>query len=298
MTRLISFLVLTLTVVLPAIGVSGQDETVKSLVAKLSDVDDDARCKAAEELRKLLASDAGARTNNRGRLYWQERVGQVKPGMTHEEVERLLPPADSSADGMEHWSGGSGNRGWRLDDYWTVTVYYHYPDKVHEMRPSLHRRAAAVGAQQPEGFTGTWTTYYVNGQKANEVEFKNGNKDGTHTTYHDNGRKSVEQHYVAGTCSGTDRGWYADGAPAYEGIYVDGKQDGRWTHWSEDGRLRSRREMRAGEYDGTNAYWHENGQKQYESTYRNGKKHGLDRAWTAEGELNWARTYENGELVE
>jgi hypothetical protein len=275
---------------------SAQDETVKALITKLSDTDSAVRANAAAELRKLLASDAGARTNNHGRLYWEERLTKVKPGMKHEEVERLLPPADDSIS--EHWSGGTGNRGWRLDDYWTVVVHYNYPDSVHEMRPSLHRRAQAVGAEPPPNFTGTWTTYHVNGERASELSYKNEKSDGTFTSFHDNGRKSVEQHYANGTCSGADRGWYADGAPAYEGNYVEGKQDGTWTHWSEDGRLRSRYEMRAGVYHGVNISWHENGQKHYESTYRKGKQDGPDKSWTADGELNWSRIYENGELVE
>jgi hypothetical protein len=275
---------------------SAQDDAVKALIAKLSDVDVDVRANAARELRRLLASDDGARTNNRGRLYWEERLNQVQPGMTHDEVKRLLPPIETNI--MEIWSGGTGNRGWRLDDYWTVVVHYNYPDSVHEMRPSLRRGARAVGAKPPANFTGTWTTYHVNGQKAHELNYKNGKYDGTYTSYHDNGRKHVEQHYIDGVCSGTDRGWYADGARSYEGKYVDGKQDGRWTHWTEDGRLKSRYEMKAGEYHGINTSWHENGQKHYENTYRNGKKHGADKAWTADGELNWSRTYEQDELVE
>lgn len=281
---------------LPVITASAQDDVVQALIAKLSDVDSGIRASAAENLRKLLASDAGARTNNRGRLYWEERLNQVKPGMTHDEVKRLLPPADTT--GAEMWSGGTGNRQWRLDDYWTVVVHYYYPEIVHEMRPSLRRHAREVGVDLPENFTGTWTTYYVNGQKAHQMEYKNGKYDGTFTSFHDNGRKSVEQHYVDGTCSGTDCGWYVDGAPAYEGNYVNGKQDGMWTHWSEDGRLQSRYTMRAGKYHGTHSAWHESGQKQYESTYQNGEKHGPDNGWSADGELLWSRSYKNGELVE
>jgi antitoxin component YwqK of YwqJK toxin-antitoxin module len=291
-----SFLFLALSAWLAAASASAQDETVTALITKLSDVDSEIRANAAAELRKLLTSDAGARTNNHGRLYWVDRLNQVKPGMTHDEAKRLLPPTHDNI--MEAWSGGTGNRTWRLDDYWTVTVHYYYPDSVHEMRPSLHRRARAVAAQVPASFTGTWTTYHVNGQRSHEVNYKSGKYHGTLTAFHDNGRKLFEQHYVDGTCSGTDCGWYFDGAPSYEGDYVDGKQDGTWTHWSEDGRLQSRRELRAGEYDGVNTTWHENGQKRYESAYKAGKKHGHDKAWDADGKLLWSRTYENGELVE
>lgn len=281
---------------LAATAASGQDDTVKRLIGELANVDGAVRDGAAAKLRELLASDKGARTNNRGRLYWEERLNQVQAGMSHEEVKRLLPPADASVS--EGWSGGSGNRQWRLDDYWMVNVYYYYPDRVHEMRPTLRRQAREVGVDLPADFTGTFVTYYVNGRKSSEVEYKNGKTHGTFTWFHDNGRKAYEQHYVDGTCSGADRGWYADGGLAYEGNYMDGKQEGTWTHWREDGRLQSRREMQAGEYHGLNTSWYENGQKQYESNYQNGKRHGPDKAWTDGGELNWSRNYEQGELVE
>ena len=42
---------------LPVITASAQDDAVKALVAKLSDVDSDIRENAATNLRKLLASD-------------------------------------------------------------------------------------------------------------------------------------------------------------------------------------------------------------------------------------------------
>jgi hypothetical protein len=298
MTRQVPVLTLLLiTLLLSAMATStlAQDATVKALIAKLSDGDNDVRSKAAAELRQLLAGDSGARTNNRGRLYWEERLRQVKPGMKHDDVQRLLPPTGKSL--MEVWSG-TGNRQWRLDDYWTVLAYYNYPDSVHDWTPTLRRRAREVSVDPPVGFTGTWTTWHVNGQKSHEVNYKNGKKDGAFTSFHDNGRKAVEQHYVNGTCSGPDLGWYADGAPVYEGSYVEGKRDGTWTHWTEDGRLQSREQMRLGENHGVRISWHENGQQHYETTYRNGKMHGPDKSWTVDGELNWSRIYEDGALIE
>ena len=115
----------------PIVGapVSAAD-IVENLIVKLGDMDSQARSAAAAELRQLLAGDFGARTNNHGRPYWKERLQQVKPGMTHEVVQRILPPVDKHIS--EVWSGGTGNRHWRLDDYWVVVVHYNYPDSVHE----------------------------------------------------------------------------------------------------------------------------------------------------------------------
>jgi hypothetical protein len=271
-------LVATLLVVAAPSIAEADDKIVADFVAKLANVDGDLRAGAAAELRRLLAGDFNARTNNHGRLYWQERIDQVKPGMKHEEVLRILPPVDKQISGQG--SGRWHNRQWRLDDYWVVLVNYNNPDTVHEARASLDRRAREVWVDPPAGFAGTWTTWHVNGQKAHEAEYKDGKRNGMLTQYYDNGRKAYEQHYVAGTCSGPDRGWYADGSKSYEGQYVDGKQDGTWTHWYQDGRLQTRRGMRQGEFHGVSTTWHENGQKQYETAYQDGKKHGPDESGT------------------
>jgi hypothetical protein len=270
-------------------------EKVNSQIARLSDADGSARAAAAAELRRLLAGDFNAITNNHGRLYWEEKVRQVKSGMKHEEALRILPPADQNISGAG--SGQSHNKSWRLDDYWVVTVYYNNPDLVHEMLPSLNHRARAVWVEPPAGYAGKWTTWHVNGQKAQEIEYQDGKYHGTYAAFYDNGRIAYQQTYENGVSNGADQGWYADGGKSYEGQSINGKQDGTWTHWHADGRLQTRREFRSGELHGVSTAWYENGQKQYESTYQDGKKHGPDKAWTSSGDLNWSRTYGQGILV-
>ena len=294
--RIVAFLVVGLLLAVVETVAFANDQVVAELLGKLADPDSQVRSDAAAELRRLLAGDFGARTNNHGRLYWEERLRQVKPGMKHEEVLRILPPVDKDISG--NWSGGTGNQHWRLDDYWVVGVHYFYPDIVHEMRPTLNRRARDIWVDPPAEFTGTWTTWHVNGQKAREVEYEHGKRNGALIYFYDNGRKCFKQHYVDGTCSGRDRGWYADGSKSYEGQYVDGKRDGVWTHWYQDGRLQSCEELRMGESHGIRTAWHENGQKHYESSYKNGKKHGPDKAWDADGNLHWSRVYRSGELID
>jgi hypothetical protein len=105
------------------------------LVAALSDPSNEARALAAASLRRLLAADPGARTNDHGREYWQKRVAKVKPGMRHAQVVKLLPPYDKTlSEERLLWSGpGSGQSHygwWRLDHYWMVSISYRNPDTV------------------------------------------------------------------------------------------------------------------------------------------------------------------------
>ena len=59
--------------------------------------------------------------------------------------------------------------------------------------------------------------HYPNGQKYQEKNYKDGEKDGKWTTWYENGQK-----------------WY-------EGTYKDGKMDGLWTGWYENGLKESER---------------------------------------------------------
>jgi antitoxin component YwqK of YwqJK toxin-antitoxin module len=130
----------------------------------------------------------------------------------------------------------------RLDDYWVVTLYLvDYANKkiAPEPPPALRASARSVWVQPPANHTGQWTTYFVNGQKAHEIQYRAGKYDGPFTAFHDDGSKAYQQHYKAGVCHGTDTGWHRNGQKAYEGIYEHGKQIGTWRWWDEAGKVTS-----------------------------------------------------------
>lgn len=271
------------------------------LLSALSDPSSESRADAAAALQRLLIANPSARTNDHGQDYWTRRVDSVRPGMMHSKVIELLPPHDRSLSADELlWSGpGTGDSHsamWRLDHYWTVTIHYRNPDRVID-RPTLKRNAMHIWVKPPEDYTGTWVTWYVNGCKSHEIEYKHGKYDGAFVTFYDNEQISVQQHYSDGVCSGIDSGWYSDGSKSYQGAYVNGKQQDVWTHWSPDGSLRSRCEYRDGMWHGTWTTWRKDGKRVREVSYRNGKKHGMDKEWDGNGKLLWSRHFENGELM-
>ena len=75
---------------------------------------------------------------------------------------------------------------------------------------------------QDTPFTGKAVSFYPNGQKAHEKNFKDGKKDGLATGWHENGQKR------------------------WEGNYKDGKRDGLWIYYNEDGKERSRLTLKDG----------------------------------------------------
>jgi hypothetical protein len=268
------------------------------LVAELSDPSQIVRDAAAASIRQALKVHPDVATNDHGREFWETRIAQIKQGMAHDEVVKLLTADDRPLTFAEVSSGQTLYRVTQLDDYWIVLVYYNLTELVHEMRPVLTRRIRDEWVQPPDDFTGTWTTYFVNGQRARVVEYRGGKYHGTFTAFHDSGATSYEQHYRDGVADGADTGWYADGVQSYAGTYAQGRQHGEWTHWDVDGRMQSRNRYRNGEPHGVSETWYPDGSLQYEATYRNGKLHGRDRNWDIDGTLLWDRNYIDGKLQE
>ena len=167
----------------------------------------------------------------------------------HSEVLELLPVYEQMISG--EGSGDSHVLRWRLDHYWIVTVQYRNPDTVIE-RPKLESEAMHTWVKPPENFTGKWVTWYVNGHKSHEIEYKDGKYHGTFIAFYDNGQMRCRQYYNNGICSGTDTGWYPDGSVMYQGTYTNNKQTGIWIHWKPDGSVNTREQHDAGTHDSTN----------------------------------------------
>lgn len=74
---------------------------------------------------------------------------------------------------------------YRLDSAWELTCSYRTNDNTREGF-SIHLHHCWV--QPPSRFTGTWVTYYVNGQKCEELTYRNGELE-SELEYEENGSK-------------------------------------------------------------------------------------------------------------
>lgn len=214
------------------INQTGESRHSLRLVALLSNPDGETRAAAAAELRQLIAANPDAKTNDHGEEYWKRFFKSVTAGTKYSDFKKLLP--DSAHALMDNHSGWSGTATWRLDHYWIVSISYRDPDEVC-VRPKLRSQAMSVWVEPPSNFTGTWVTWYVNGQKSHEIEYKNGKPHGSSIAYYDNGQKCYQHHFRDGAESGPALGWHSDGSKAYTGTYTDGKRTGKWIFWNEDG---------------------------------------------------------------
>lgn len=274
-----------------------------ALVQSLSDPKNDVRAAAAQKLRAALAIDPTSAPNHHERAFWEKRLAAVAVGTRFDDALRILLP-EATADErkaavqMGAWSGQSGFNMVRLDDYSTVTLPLVDADNEKLGGPPvLNRSVRSIWVQPTAKFIGTWTTWFVNGQKAHEIEYRDGQYDGTFTAYHDDGSRGYEQHYKAGVCDGADTGWYRGGRKMYDARYKDGKQDGRWEHYYPDGKPQAATEYKAGLQDGVSTSWYESGRKRQERHYRDGKQDGTDTCWDEQGNVLWSRAYRAGELI-
>ena len=83
------------------------------------------------------------------------------------------------------------------------------------------------------GLDGLLTGWYENGQKKEEITYKDGKQDGLWTGWYANGQKKYEGTRKDGGKEGLHTGWYENGQKSQEETYKDGKLDGFTTSYPE-----------------------------------------------------------------
>ena len=85
--------------------------------------------------------------------------------------------------------------------------------------------------------TGTYRSWWYNGNKREEGKYENGRKNGTWQKWYESGTMESEENYTRGTQSGPAREWYANGVLSSEFNYKMGVPDGRVFVNYPDGRI-------------------------------------------------------------
>ncbi len=87
---------------------------------------------------------------------------------------------------------------------------------------------------QDEPYSGKVVDYYKNGQKKEEMTFKNGIYEGSVIQWYENGQKSVDINFKNGKQDGPAIYWHKNGQKATEGYFKGGKRDGVYVEWHEN----------------------------------------------------------------
>jgi hypothetical protein len=98
-----------------------------------------------------------------------------------------------------------------------------------------YRGGIAYAVGESEGFSGAWVNVGTNGNKASELNYKDGLQDGLTTRWFSNGAKGEEANYKDGKLHGTTTEWNTNGAIESKTNYKDGIKDGLSASWNSEG---------------------------------------------------------------
>lgn len=82
---------------------------------------------------------------------------------------------------------------------------------------------------------GESTTFYPNGNIAEQIRYKAGIKEGVWIQYYDDRKIKFKGTYVADEKEGVFTGYYSNGKVSISGSYKAGHKDGTWTFFDEKG---------------------------------------------------------------
>lgn len=173
------------------------------------------------------------------RSRWEPVVVELRAAYSKDLVLQMLQPYGVAMEGGMS-GGGSSSVLYRLDDVWLMQCSFGRFSE--SLGCELTEQMRNVWVAPAADFTGVWTTYFVNGQRSHEIQYRNGQYFGTFTSFHSNGSKAVVQHYGAEGADGEDTGYFASGALNYKARYSMGNPTGTWVWYDEDGSVRSTRE--------------------------------------------------------
>lgn len=86
--------------------------------------------------------------------------------------------------------------------------------------------------------------YYFNGEKQEEISYRDGIKNGPYIFWFPNGEKMFEGTYKNGLLDGTFTQWYDNGEIDYIAHYENGRPSGTWEYYSKEGKLLSKQKMK------------------------------------------------------
>jgi hypothetical protein len=198
----------------------------------LASPDQAIRDKAAAELRITFKDTP--------EIKWTPTVDKIKKGQTKKEILGLLRPFDVKEEGGAD-SGQSYSQSYRLDDEWILICWFQNDGDVLIDR-KLERSLRQVWIAPAKDFSGLWVTYFVNGHKSHQINYRDGQYFGEFIAYHSDGSKAYVQNYTSEGADGEDTGYYPSGSVSYRGQYKSGKPVGTWIWYDETGTVTSTRE--------------------------------------------------------
>jgi hypothetical protein len=167
-------------------------------------------------------------------------VAQIKAGDSMTGVLNLIRdynPKTYQEAGPTVTDGNTGTMSYRLDDLWLLQCDFEFENASEKklIDSKIIQDMRTVLVDPPVKFNGTWITYFVNGQKSQEVEYQDGNYSGEFIAYYSDGSKRYLKHFDRKNDETEGVGYFPSGHIAYRGQGKGSKNVGIWIWYNEDG---------------------------------------------------------------
>jgi hypothetical protein len=173
---------------------------------------------------------------------WEALKGAIREGDTRKEVMDFLQPREGTFELKMRSGEPDTDADWfRLDDHWVLWCTFRKKGDI-LLRLDLVKQPSDVPVSPPAGFTGLWTTYYVNGQRSQEAQYVDGKRSGTSTSFRADGTILSVQNWAEGLLDGEMLGFSPVGKVRDRYHFRAGKPAGTWTTYHEDGTVKSTHE--------------------------------------------------------
>lgn len=144
--------------------------------------------------------------------------------------------------------------------------------------------------------TGPWVWYHGNGQAAQRVEYRSGERTRS-VSWFDNGQKSYEATFQDGRPHGTTQEWSRDGVLKEEISYANGQRSGPHRVFDSAGLLLYGASYQGDVLSGSVIWWYPDGTKRWETSYVSGERDGTWTQYAPDGEAGMTSVWSAGRLV-
>lgn len=134
------------------------------------------------------------------------------------QTARLAVYSDGVAEGEWVWYRQNGTR-WRASSYMNGKLEGNSITFADDGQTPIESEAYRLGLRH-----GLQLRWYPAGQKAVEIEFKDGVPDGREIRWHDNGQKQAEGQHRGGSPHGVFHYWASDGTPVKSVQWQNGRR--------------------------------------------------------------------------
>ena len=263
------------------------------LLCKPADLPTSDLASPSQEVRDAAAKVLRAKAKPTWKIKWFFFTSHIKKGEAEKDILELLHSCKFNTE-PEAGMGGLGEyREYRLDDYWLLGCVFNNNDykRLFLEEWKLKSRWRDVFIKPPTNFSGVWITYYANGQKSTESNYKGGSRSGEFIGFDPNGSKRSVWHYDNGVAQGLYTQYFPSGQIQVQCQYSNAVRVGDRVLYYENGSKRSSEHYDNGKRNSSRTVYFPSGKIESQRQYSNDLRVGFEVHYNEDGTTNSVRDF-------